>query len=496
MVGPRIHSVARPSAGRRVASLSLLFGAAVLSIAAGYAAAHGLAAPALVVAGVACAVWFCRAWLSYALPAVALIGALNGLPGLDLSVLAVPGAFKSTDLIAAALLIGAVVGMARHAPADARIQSLLMLWSGVFLLYWVAVFLRTVDSGVSPGLAFNSGRDFLIFGLFLPLACGLFRDRRQAYLFCGVLATLTSIYCLTVILAALGLGPVGLTNASHTTVIGSITRVYTYMNQLIALVFLMALCFATTRTGREARYAAAVAAITGLATLLMLTRAIYFGVGAGIVVAVVLWLPSARVEMSNARRRLIGGAAVLAIAAWAGVALAPSLTEFPAVSTLTERAVTGVTDISNPGSSRVNSVAYRRGLANTMLGYLGDDWPAGLGFQHPTERYYADLPAGSLRNPDVGVFNQLLTIGLLGTLLFFAPLLGLGIVCVIRSRQPLSDENTWFWMGATAWVTYVFATVLTLGLSNTGAMLVAGAMFGLAAHFVPSAERRTAGGAS
>lgn len=457
---------------------------AVLALAylAGHLASSELAVPSLVALTAATAAWAARSHLAVVLPAVAVVAALNGVPGIDLSRVAVPGTFKATDVCAALLLLLSLRGYLVNQGAPTAFQGFLVCWAATFGAYWAMTFLATVDSGISPRLAFSSGRDLLLFALLAPMARHLFSSRAQALAFAAAVASLTALYSLCAILAALNVVPASLPNADHTTSIGSLTRVYTYMNQLIALVFLLAICYAVSQSGRRARAASVVAGITGVCTLLLLTRAIYFGIAVGLLAVALIWLTTEDPRLSKARRRVVLGISTLAATA-AVVFLVPAISSSSTVATLQERLSGSVADIADPGASRANTVEYRRNLTANMLQYLDNEWPVGLGFQHPTQKYFVDLPAGSLRNPDVGIFNQLMTVGAIGALLFFIPILGLAVVCFRRARRS-DTRNAWFWMGATAWCAYVVGTVLTLGVSNTGAVIVAASMLGLASCYL------------
>ena len=56
-----------------------------------------------------------------------------------------------------------------------------------------------------------------------------------------------------------------------------------------------------------------------------------------------------------------------------------------------------------------------------MLGVPGQKWPVGLGFLHPAARYVPASPEGSIRNSDTGVFNALMTMGIVGVSLSTRP---------------------------------------------------------------------------
>ena len=88
------------------------------------------------------------------------------------------------------------------------------------------------------------------------------------------------------------------------------------------------------------------------------------------------------------------------------------------------------------------------------------------------------LPVGSIRNTDVGVLNGITTIGAIGTILLYLPLLG-AIVFVVRSRLKGSTSDGTI-LGASGWLFAVVVGSITLvtlftvqGLLLTSVIIVA-----------------------
>jgi hypothetical protein len=143
---------------------------------------------------------------------------------------------------------------------------------------------------------------------------------------------------------------------------------------------------------------------------------------------------------------LLGGALVLV----------PATADNPVIGTVASRVQTGILNV-DPSSG---NVGYRRDVYRTMLQILGPDWPGGLGFLHPDSRYFAALPAGSIRDTDVGLLNILMTMGAVGLGLFMAGFVYV-LVRLFNQARSLGRRDVWpaiLVFGTSLWL---LATVLT-----------------------------------
>jgi hypothetical protein len=92
--------------------------------------------------------------------------------------------------------------------------------------------------------------------------------------------------------------------------------------------------------------------------------------------------------------------------------------------------------------------------------------------------YVAGLPEGAIRNSDVGVFNALMTMGVIGALLIYAPLL-YGFVALLRAastwRRLGLPERRWIAYGGAAWIAWALVGSWNLGVlfSVTGLVVTA-----------------------
>ncbi len=251
------------------------------------------------------------------------------------------------------------------------------------------------------------------------------------------------------------------------------------MNGLVRAAFALAcgaLILAPSR--RLRRWAAFGAAVFGVAVLLSLTRAAYFGAAAGFGVAGMIWWFRSGPVRNQARRQLllIPLFAILLL----GLGAAVSSAERQIISKVATRAVAGYSDV-NSGSG---TVADRVNVTNAMLRILGQDWPIGVGFIHPSAHSYPSLPRGSIRNGDLGVLNIVMLMGIVGAALLYLPLLivlrALSRAAPDPGRAAPGDE--WVRLGSAIWIIGLVASSLTLvdlfsfgGLQLSACLLAIGA---------------------
>jgi hypothetical protein len=119
---------------------------------------------------------------------------------------------------------------------------------------------------------------------------------------------------------------------------------------------------------------------------------------------------------------------------------------------VSERARSTIDDLR--GST--GNVGYRFELADEMVTLLDNRWPVGLGFWHPDVRPVSSLPGGSIRNGDTGVLNAVMTMGVVGAVLLYLPLVTLFFATMRRRRDisPVARRDQWFFFGAATWILY------------------------------------------
>ena len=129
------------------------------------------------------------------------------------------------------------------------------------------------------------------------------------------------------------------------------------------------------------------------------------------------------------------------------------------------------TDIQTGGGT----VAFRESVTNVMTAYLGEQWPAGLGFVAPSTHYFFGLPLGSIRDSDLGVLNAVMTMGVVGAALIYFPLVLMLINCLRRSSALWTVEYSWLRYGGAVWIvaTLVSSATLVTLFSVSGLTLTA-----------------------
>jgi hypothetical protein len=262
----------------------------------------------------------------------------------------------------------------------------------------------------------------------------------------------------------------------HAVAIGTdsgVPRIYSSGNDLVITLFPLALGAALLARDRRLRRAGAlVAGLAFVAIVLLQIRAIYGSLLLSlIVVTAVCGLRSTGVAAAlRARVAVFLVATVVAVAVV--VVAAPGAIGGSTFGTVGERAVSGIAE----ARSDKGTVGYRGELAGSMFARLGESWPVGLGFLHPNERYFTGLPAGAIRNTDVGVMNTLMTMGLIGTVLLYLPVLGALVATVRAATRPRERERAaWLAYGAAVWLSTILLASITLVtlFSQSGLVLTA-----------------------
>ncbi len=181
---------------------------------------------------------------------------------------------------------------------------------------------------------------------------------------------------------------------------------------------------------RWRRGATALTVLTGLALALSFIRAIYVGELVGLAI----------ISFHLGKGNHLGGSAyplrvhfcllgvVLALALVGGGTTTTANSSSP-VQVVAARAALGLTDVETGGGT----AGYRLREAHLELGVLGGNWLAGLGFLHPSYRYFAGLPEGAIKNGDLGSLSVLMTMGIIGLILAYIPPV-VGLIYLLRRR--------------------------------------------------------------
>lgn len=355
-------------------------------------------------------------------------------------------------------------------PAEGTGDRNVSVYAAALGCWWVLTWLRSISAGIPLFQAFSFGRDFLFFALAL-VALPSFVARHRSCLrhAASVMAVAAILYVGVQVAASTGLVDVShllqalyLKNSKQS---NGPVRIFSAMNYLVALglaVSVAAVWQARKLWHRLLGWLCTAVFATGV--LLQETRAAYFGLVAGLILGVLLWRAPASAEWTATRGRVLRSLVVLGGIVVVLVAVEPAV-----VSIFWQRATSAIGSISRPtGDGGVRLQAYRQ-----MLSVLGARWPIGLGFLDPLTRNFVTLPSGSIRDSDLGVMNSFMTMGAIGTVLLYAPVLR-AIRKVLPAHRPEGGEN-WWRLGCLIWLLSVLFSSPTLVVlfSVPGVALVA-----------------------
>jgi hypothetical protein len=426
-----------------------------------------------------------------------VLAVLNGVPGVDVDSFTRKGSFRLSDFLIGVLIVAVTFANIAEARAGWRGDRWLRaasFWGVVFVAWWSFTVLRTwLDEDASLLQAVLYGRDFLYFGLLLPLLVGALRRREHVVGLLGALGAGTVVYALAQIQLVAGvtllpMDPDWFVHEFRADRLGSIPRIYALMSDAVTAAVPLGIGLALLGQTRRARaLGATVALVVGASMLLQLTRATYLGLLVGLAVAALVWsrasARSGRVVRKTLSFLTAALVMVLGFAVLAGYR--PSLSSDSTAGIVSERVVSGFQELS-AGSGTVD---YRYDLVGRMVELLDGRWLHGLGFLHPDAHPIAGLPSGAIRNADVGVMNSLMTMGGVGTLLLYLPLFALGVALVRAAVQRSGQGDAWLLFGGLVWVVATVVGSLTLiTLFSVAGLVLSAALLACFCRALPSAE--------
>ncbi len=411
---------------------------------------------------------------------ILVLAAMNGLPFVDTSHELLSGKLTLEDVAAMVLMVAAGVWIlfddgsyrpSRTAQVISRLAVFLFLW-------WLWTLIRTVvGQHVSILSAAAYGKDFVFFAVLLILLPQIRLTGRDIGALLGILAAGVCLFAVGQITIATGHGfPESLVHFHYTlqeSGFTGLTRVYAAMTNLVTAglpASIAAIMLARDRTVRL--IALPIALLLTTSTVVQLTRARWIGLVVGIVL-VSLWL-MIRGEMRVAtvlRKRFALAVGVLVSVGGLVLIAAPGVLSG---GTVIDRLSSLFTDLQTGGGT----VAVREAVTKTMKAYLGEKWPAGLGFVPPAAHYFEGLPNGSIRDSDLGVLNAVMTMGVIGAVLIYLPVISMLIDCLRRRPLRQTGEYSWLRYGGAIWIVATLASSVTLTtlFSTSGVVLVGVAM--------------------
>jgi hypothetical protein len=459
--------------------LWLLFAAAVC-VPVGVAVARAeFAVPAALPIAAAAAVTL--RWNRGVAAGVLALLVLNGLPFVNLRPSAVKGASILPDLAFLLLVVTLALGW-RARPRDRPRESLLRLasiWAVAYVGWWTFKVLLTVtNSGVPAVPAVTYGREFLYFGLLLPVGLAGLRERRHLTGFALTLVAGACLYSLgQIAFVATGQDLSWLIHVGKTADFEGVVRLYAPMNDLVIAVFPMAVAVALLGPRRWRRYGIAVGVLTGVANALSFTRAVYLSEALGLVAISVVWALGTGWGGRRVRAALVWGVLLTCLGVIVvGNGASSEANSVSPVQAIFTRADLGIADVQ----AQSGNFGYRLRQVHRELEVLGSHWPTGLGFLNPKYRYFGGLREGSIRDSDLGSLSIVMTMGLIGLVLAYLPP-AWSLMLLLRKRIG------WWSYGGAMYLSAALIGSLTLGtLSSMSGLLVLGSTLILVLNWQPS----------
>lgn len=407
-------------------------------------------------------------WKSGVLVGVLALLVLNGVPFVNVDPSATGGNAYDDVTFVALLSVLAVCAAANWKEASRdRIVGAACAWAVVYLVWLGWEMTRSVGPDESLFSAVKFGRDFVFLGFLVPL--GLAGIRRREHLV-GLAMTLgagAALYAIGQILSVvLGLGLPWLVHIGKTASFDGLIRIYAPMNDLLIAAFPFAVGTALLGPRNVRRWAAALAVLTGIANALSFTRAVYASEAVALLLVALLYGTRAGWEGARIRRVALVGATgiALAVALVGGGASGSSDAPLHAVVARTQLGLSDVADQSG-------NVGYRLRQARYEAQAVGGHWLAGRALRTPNAFWVQGERNGSLRNSDLGAFSTLATLGVIGLILIFLPVVA-GLLFTLRERGPIAFGGAMY-LGAAMIGSITLATLSSVsGILVIGCVLV------------------------
>jgi hypothetical protein len=421
---------------------------------------------------------------------VLLVAALNGLPFINTSQV-VTAKLPVADVATMSIILVATAWLLldNRAYAPTSMGRTLSRAATALLAWWLFILVHTiVVDHVSALHAASFGRDFLYFSLLLIVLPRVGLGRKDITTLLAILAGASCLYAGGQIVTTLGLGSVHwLIHVTRTAQQEGLTRLYSNMTDLVvAVLATAAVASLLVRDSKVRAIAIAIASLLTVSIVLQLTRARWIGLVIGLLLVTLVVMSRHGEAATTLRRRLVPLLGLAGIIGIAAVILAPGIFSG---GTFAHRILSIASDLES-GSG---TVAIRETVTRTMSNYLGGQWPSGLGLIPPSAHYYPGLPAGSIRDPDLGVLNAVMTMGVIGACLIYLPV---ALMLANSMRSVSRPGYAWLCYGGSAWLAATLISSITLvtlfsasGLTLTAVLLTVLANPLLAKDFIGDAGR-------
>ncbi len=408
---------------------------------------------------------------------ILVLVAMNGVPFVATSRELISGKLTVEDVAAIILLLTAGVWIlfddrSYHPSRTARVIS---SFAVLLIAWWLLTVVRTVvGQGIPIFSAGSFGKDFAFFAFLLILLPRIRLTNRDIGTLLGVLSAGVCLFAVGQIMIATGIGdPGNLIHFQYTlqeSGFTGLTRVYSNMTDLVTAGLAASFAAIMLSRNRTVRLVALpMVVLLTTSTIVQLTRARWVGLVVGIVV-VTCWLTIINGQTSVAtllRKRL---ALVVGILGLATILILTTAPDILSGGTTIHRFSSLFTDLQTGGGT----VAVREAATKTMKAYLGGGWLSGLGFIPPSRHYFESLPHGSIRDADLGVLNAVMTMGVIGAVLIYLPVIWMLTDCLRRRSLQQAAEYDWLRYGGAIWIVATLVSSITLVtlFSTSGLVLV------------------------
>jgi|GEM_PF-3773058 len=391
---------------------------------------------------------------------------LNGVPFVNIQ-LGATGSAGSNALndVVYLILVGVLfVCAARRIrnPEQDRIARMAFGWSAVYLTWWT---IKVVggSGGVPIYAAAKYGRAFFYFGTLLPLLLYGLREKRHLLSFLYTLAAGVALFSIGQIATTEHHEITGLIHIDHINEFQGLTRVYTFMSELLIIAFPMALATLLLGPRRWRGWAILLTVLTGAANALAFTRAAYFSELLALSGVSAFWAWRTGWQARRVRWFAYGALLIVLVVIISGAGTegtGGSSSSSPAQAVVTRLAL-GVTNAQN----QTGTAGLRLRLVHLELEVLGAHWPVGLGFLDPSHYYVPGLPHGSIQDNDLGALAILMTMGIVGLIIAYMPPIAALIYLLKRGKGFIQ------YGGAMCLVTILIGSLTLGGLSTESGLL-------------------------
>jgi hypothetical protein len=391
---------------------------------------------------------------------ILVLGIANGLPGIDTIATSTAGGFALDSVLAGLLIVVLVAAPSISGIRPRRLPGWVYLWSAAFAFWWVVTLYRTIIAGVPLTAAVTQGREFLVFALAVPAAWRWLGHRRYATQCLATLGVGAVLYACGEILIVVG--GVSLSWLVHPVAVRTsdvgLTRVYAYMSDLAAAGMALGVGASLLFDSRFARIVGLGATLLfGAAIVLQQGRAVYIALFVAFAIAAGAIAMATHARARLFRARVLGTAAALAVVLGFGLLLAPT-----AVTKYGGAPLSRLQSGLQEASTSTGNVGIRFSLYNQMFQTIDGDLPVGLGFLDQRYVYFPDLPLGSIRSSDVGLMNAVMTMGLIGLILLYIPVVYVVTRLIQRLHRAADDMGeTWIAFGIAVWLLMALLSSIT-----------------------------------